>query len=116
MKLEGEYRLDADVKDVWAALFDPAILAAVVPGCEKLALVDGVYVGGIMIKVGPIQGKFTGRVELKGIHEPESYKIVVDGHGTPGFAANRCRTPGDPYVVGIPRSRTGTPAWPPATR
>lgn len=85
MKLAGEYRFDADVKDVWAALFDPAVLAAVMPGCEKLELVDGAYVGDIKIKVGPIQGKFTGRVQLEDVQEPERYKMIVDGRGTPGF-------------------------------
>lgn len=99
MKIEGEYRFDADVKDVWAALFDPAVLAAVMPGCEKLELVDGAYVGDIKIKVGPIQGKFTGRVELKDVQEPERYKMVVDGRGTPGFvkadAAVRLERDGD---------------------
>ena len=60
MKLEGDYRFEASVQEVWDALFDPVILAAVMPGCEKLELVDGHYVGEIKIKVGPVLGKFTG--------------------------------------------------------
>jgi carbon monoxide dehydrogenase subunit G/uncharacterized protein YjbJ (UPF0337 family) len=70
---------------VWSALFDPVILAAVMPGCEKLDLVDGQYVGEIKVKVGPIQGKFTGKVDLKDKVEPESYTMIVDGRGAPGF-------------------------------
>lgn len=85
MKLEGDYRFDASVQQVWNALFDPAVLAAVMPGCEKLDLVDGQYVGEINIKVGPIQGKFNGKVDLKDKHEPNSYTMVVDGRGAPGF-------------------------------
>jgi len=85
MKLEGDYVFDATVPEVWSALFDPVILAAVMPGCEKLDLVDGQYVGEIKVKVGPIQGKFTGKVDLKDKVEPESYTMIVDGRGAPGF-------------------------------
>jgi len=85
MKLEGDYLFDATVPEVWSALFDPVILAAVMPGCEKLDLVDGSYVGEIKVKVGPIQGKFTGKVDLKDKDEPRSYTMVVDGRGAPGF-------------------------------
>jgi carbon monoxide dehydrogenase subunit G len=85
MKLEGDYLFEASVAEVWSALFDPVILAAVMPGCEKLDLVDGQYVGEIKVKVGPIQGKFTGKVDLKDKVEPHSYTMVVDGRGAPGF-------------------------------
>jgi len=85
MKLEGDYLFEATVPEVWSALFDPVILAAVMPGCEKLELVDGHYVGEIKVKVGPIQGKFTGKVDLKDKVEPRSYTMIVDGRGAPGF-------------------------------
>ena len=85
MKLEGDYRFDAAVQDVWNALFDPAVLAAALPGCEKLDLVDGAYVGEITIKVGPISGKFTGKVQLEDKVEPERYTMIVDGRGPQGF-------------------------------
>ena len=85
MKLEGDYLFEATVPEVWSALFDPVILAAVMPGCEKLDLVNGQYVGEIKVKVGPIQGNFTGKVDLKDKVEPESYTMVVDGRGAHGF-------------------------------
>ena len=85
MKLEGDYRFEASVQEVWDALFDPVILAAVMPGCEKLELIDGQYVGEIKIKVGPVQGKFTGKVDLVDREEPRSYRMIVDGRGAPGF-------------------------------
>jgi uncharacterized protein len=85
MKLEGDYRFDAPLQEVWNALFDPVVLAAVMPGCEKLDLVDGKFVGEIKVKVGPVQGKFNGVVELADRDEPRSYKMIVDGRGAPGF-------------------------------
>jgi carbon monoxide dehydrogenase subunit G len=85
MKLQGDYVFDAPVDEVWKALLDPIVLAAVMPGCEKLDLVDGTYVGDLNIKVGPVQGKFSGKVDLKDIVEPKSYTMNVDGRGAPGF-------------------------------
>ena len=85
MKLQGDYLFEAPVDEVWAALLDPVVLAAVMPGCEKLDLVDGQYVGELNIKVGPVQGKFSGKVDLKDIVAPKSYTMNVDGRGAPGF-------------------------------
>ena len=85
MKLDGDYRFDATVKDVWDALFDPAVLAAALPGCEKLEKVDGQFVGEIKIKIGPVSGTFTGKVDLKDVDEPSRYTMVIDGRGSAGF-------------------------------
>jgi len=85
MRLEGTYFFDAPVQEVWDALMDPVVLAAVMPGCEKLDLVDGRYQGELTIKVGPIQGNFSGIVELKDVDAPKSYAMVVDGRGPHGF-------------------------------
>jgi carbon monoxide dehydrogenase subunit G len=85
MKLAGDYVFEAPVAEVWSALMDPAVLAAVLPGCDKLELVEGQFVGELNIKMGPIQGKFAGKVELRDIVAPESYTMIIDGRGTPGF-------------------------------
>ena len=85
MKLQGDYVFDAPVIEVWNALLDPVVLAAVMPGCEKLDLVDGQYVGELNIKVGPVQGKFSGKVDLRNMVEPSSYTMNIDGRGAPGF-------------------------------
>jgi len=85
MKLAGDYRFDAPVSEVWKALLDPVVLAAVMPGCEKLELVDGAYVGDLNIKVGPVQGKFHGKVVLDDVVEEQGYTMTVDGRGAPGF-------------------------------
>ena len=85
MKLAGDYLFEANIDEVWNALFDPAVLAAAMPGCEKLDLVDGELVGQMLVKVGPISGKFAGKVRLEDKVEPTSYRMIVDGRGTPGF-------------------------------
>ena len=86
MKLEGTYTFDAPQDVVWSALLDPDVLAKVMPGCEKLEQIgENEYSGLIKIRVGPVQGKFQGKVLLADINEPDSYSMVVDGKGAPGF-------------------------------
>lgn len=86
MKLAGEYTFDAPRDQVWDALFDPVILASVMPGCEKLDLVgEQEYEGVLNIKVGPVQGKFDGKIKLTDINQPDSYSMDIDGRGAPGF-------------------------------
>jgi len=85
VKFAGEYEFEAPVAEVWKALLDPVVLAAVMPGCEKLELVDGAYVGELNIKVGPVQGKFQGKVNLGDVEEEKGYTMKVDGRGAPGF-------------------------------
>jgi carbon monoxide dehydrogenase subunit G len=85
VKLAGDYRFNAPASEVWKALLDPVVLAAVMPGCEKLELIDGAYVGELNIKVGPVQGKFQGKVVLADVVEEQGYTMTVDGRGAPGF-------------------------------
>lgn len=85
MKLAGDYHFDASVKDVWDALFDPAVLAAAMPGCERLEQIDGQFVGEMKIKVGPVSGTFSGKVALADVEEPSRYRMVIDGRGNAGF-------------------------------
>ena len=81
MKLAGDHKFEAPVAEVWKALLDPVVLAAVMPGCEKLELVDGAYVGELNIKVGPVQGKFQGKVILSDVEDEKGYTMTVDGRG-----------------------------------
>ena len=37
------------------------------------------------VRVGPVQGKFQGKIELLEANRPESCTMKVDGRGTPGF-------------------------------
>jgi len=83
--LAGDYNFEAPVAEVWQALLDPVVLAAVMPGCDKLELVDEGYVGELNVKVGPVQGKFKGKVKLADVEEEKGYRISVDGHGSQGF-------------------------------
>jgi len=86
VKVEGSYTFEAPRDVVWKALLDPEILANVLPGCEKLEQVgENDYEGALKVKVGPVQGKFQGKVTLADLNEPESYTMQVEGRGPAGF-------------------------------
>ena len=86
MDIKGEYTFDAPRDIVWNALRDIDVLAQIMPGGEGFAEVgENQYTGNLKIKVGPVQGKFKGDIQLLDIVEPESYSIKVDGKGAPGF-------------------------------
>lgn len=86
MKIAGEYAFAAPRAVVWEALQDPKVLAAVLPGAERLDLVaPDEYEGKLKIKVGPVQGDFTGKVKLQDLQPPASYTMAIDGQGAQGF-------------------------------
>ena len=86
MELEGTYTFDAPRDVVWQALMDPTRFGESYAGLRKLEEVgDNEYEGAIKVKVGPVQGKFQGKVTLLDINEPDSYSMVVDGKAPPAL-------------------------------
>jgi hypothetical protein len=88
MQIDDQLRIAAPQAAVWAALNDPAVLEACIPGCEKIVAAAPTEMSAAMvIKVGPIKARFTGRVTLTEIDAPNGYKIVGEGQGgVAGFA------------------------------
>lgn len=86
--IEGEERVAAPIAAVWAALNDPAVLKASVPGCESLEMDRGDHMTAkVVLKIGPIKATFTGEVTLSNINAPNSYTITGEGKGgIAGFA------------------------------
>jgi len=86
MKVAGEYRFDATPQEVWEALLDAEVLAAIMPGCKKLELTgENQYEGLLDMKVGPVQGQFQGKVKLEDLDPPNGYSLRLDGQGASGF-------------------------------
>jgi hypothetical protein len=88
MKLKQEFRIPAPREAVFAALNDPDVLAAAIPGCESLEKTsDNAFTATVVSKIGPIKAKFKGDVTLSDIVAPESYTISGQGKAGPaGFA------------------------------
>lgn len=86
MRLEGTHLFAAPRAAVWEALMDPQVLARALPGGEQLEQVgENQYRAVMNVKVGPVQGRFEGKIELDDIVAPERYVMRVDGQGAPGF-------------------------------
>ena len=88
MEMSGEYRIKASREQVWAALNDPEVLKAAIPGCESLEKSgDNSFAAQVTTKIGPVKAKFKGDVELSDIDPPNGYTISGEGKGgAAGFA------------------------------
>jgi carbon monoxide dehydrogenase subunit G len=88
MDMTGEYRIPVPRDEVWAALNDPAVLKASLPGCQSLEKIsDTEFAAVVVAKVGPVKAKFNGNVALSNLNPPQSYTIAGEGKGgAAGFA------------------------------
>ncbi|MCB0064952.1 MAG: carbon monoxide dehydrogenase subunit G [Caldilineaceae bacterium] len=86
MQIQGTHTFNAPRQIVWDSLMDPTILAMALPGGEALEKTgENEYKAALKVRVGPVQGKFDGAIELSEINELESYHMQVSGQGAPGF-------------------------------
>ena len=88
MTMSGEQQLTANREKVWAALNDPAVLKACIPGCETLDVTgENEFSAVATNKIGPVNARFKGKVRLTDLDPPNSYKISGEGDGgIAGFA------------------------------
>ena len=88
MEIKGEYRIAASREKVFAALNDPAILQACIPGCESLDKTsDTEMTAKVKLRIGPVSASFTGKVTLSDLDPPNGYRISGEGQGgAAGFA------------------------------
>jgi carbon monoxide dehydrogenase subunit G len=72
---------------VYGLLVDPAALARLLPGVEKLEPTGpDQYAVVVQLGVGTIRGTYTGKVALTDQRPPEGYRLVGEARGTPGWA------------------------------
>jgi carbon monoxide dehydrogenase subunit G len=87
MELNDEQFLPLQRERVWAALNDPRILQASVPGCESLEQIgDNKFKVVLAATVGPIKARFNGFLELQDLQAPVAYALKFEGSG--GAAGN----------------------------
>ena len=88
MEMTGEQLIHASQADTWAALNDPEVLKACVPGCETIERAsDTEYAVQMTARVGPVSAKFKGKMTLSNLNPPHSYSIAFEGQGgVAGFA------------------------------
>lgn len=86
MKLSGTYEIPAPRDKVFAAITDPNVLQRCIEGCEKMVKTsENSYDAHLRLGVAGIKGNYVGKVQLQDVKPPESYTLVMEGKGAPGF-------------------------------
>jgi carbon monoxide dehydrogenase subunit G len=92
MTLDGSHLFNAPRDRVWAVFNDPAVLARVTPGCERLEPVGpDEYEAVLSVGVAAVKGVYQGRLAITDKVPPESYTLLVEGSGRPGFVKGEGR-------------------------
>ena len=85
IRLEKEYHIDLEQREVWSAIQDPEILSEILPNCKSLEPKgDNQFAANIDVKIGPISSKFQSTLEMFDLKEPDGYKFRVQGNGKKG--------------------------------
>ena len=86
IEISRSYTFAAPVDRVWALLMDTRALAACIPGCDSLEP-DGEnrYAIKLTVKMAAVMGHYTGSVTLADLNPTESYRLLAEGQGRPGF-------------------------------
>lgn len=87
MNLEGSTRIAAPRERVFQLLVDPARIAAILPGCEKLEPA-GPDTFQVKLKLGlaSLSGAYQGTVKVSEQHPPEHLRLSLSSRGPWGFA------------------------------
>jgi carbon monoxide dehydrogenase subunit G len=78
----GRYLFGAKRAEVWAALNDTRVLAAVIPGCQQIEWTSPSTLDlSIRISLGIVHPTFAGHLELTNINPAQSYTLTGRGKG-----------------------------------
>lgn len=92
MDITASYVFDAPAARVWNLLMDTRAIAECLPGCRGLHPIgDDRYEAELAVAVAAITGSFKGTIALQDKQPPESYRLVVEGTGRPGFVKGEAR-------------------------
>lgn len=88
MNFSGSYVFNATAKEVWDLLMDPQSLARCIPGCENITETGlGRYRATVSVAKGPFNGRYQLEVTLTDLDPVRSYRMVIEGIGSAGFAS-----------------------------
>ena len=70
----------------FALITDPTVLQRCIAGCEKMELTnEDTYDAHLKIGIAGLKGSYVGKVQLKDKRVPDSYTLLMEGKGGPGF-------------------------------
>ena len=88
MDIKGEERIPVPIQTVWEGLNSTDILLQAIPGCESIERTgEHELQAKVMIKLGPVTARFSGKVSMSDIRPLEGYTLNFEGSGgAAGFA------------------------------
>ena len=87
MQQQGEHTINTDLKSVWQALNNPAMLKASIPGCESFEQIDAENLkASVRAKVGPVNAVFQVTLALSNVQAPNRYRLNGEVKGGAGVA------------------------------
>ena len=88
MDIKGEERIPVSIQTVWEGLNSTDILLQAIPGCESIERTgENELQAKVMIKLGPVTARFSGKVSMSEIRPLEGYTLNFEGSGgAAGFA------------------------------
>ena len=86
MDIFGTYTFDAPADRVWDVLMNPEAISSCIPGCDRFEP-DGEdrYKVTLTVAMAAITGSYIGTVQLTDKRPHQSYRLVMEGQGRPGF-------------------------------
>ncbi|HUK34979.1 MAG TPA: carbon monoxide dehydrogenase subunit G [Vicinamibacterales bacterium] len=86
MDVNGSYSFAAAPDAVWTLLTDPVVIAGCLPGCDRLEPIgEDKFRAAMTLAVAAVSGNYNGTVSMLDKNRPHSYRLVIEGSGTPGF-------------------------------
>jgi len=88
IEITRTYTFEAPPDRVWQLLMDTRALASCISGCERLDPDPGAenrYRVRLAVKLAAVMGTYDGSVQLVDIRPEQSYGLLVEGRGRPGF-------------------------------
>ncbi len=88
MKLTGSRIFDASAAKIWEILMEPDALARITPGITRLEKTGADAFRAIAeVKIGPVSGAFTGKVEMLEKDPPQQFLLHVEQNSKIGNVA-----------------------------
>ena len=86
MDIFSSYTFNAPPDRVWDVLMDPEAISSCIPGCDRFEP-DGEdrYKVTLTVALAAITGSYNGTVQLTDKTPLQSYRLVIEGQGRPGF-------------------------------
>ncbi len=88
MQLTGKHVINAAYTKVWAMLMDTDTLAKIVPGITSLEkLGEHSFKSILAVKLGPVNGSFTGNLQMEDVQEEKGFTLKVQQNSKIGNAS-----------------------------